>query len=263
MVEDTFWKSPELLAWLYNESVVKDTIMVNDRWGKHCRLKHGYPTTEFQSGPSFDVPWEENRGMGFSFGYNRNEDVQDYNTPQVLVLVLADIVSHGGNLLLDIGPDGTGKIPPIMQERLLQIGQWLKVNGEAIYGSRKWKTPVQWSAGRQMDGEEYKKLKKLSYVGGSFILKQTIDPEPGMAVKEVFFTTKGDAVYAIVPKLPEGKLLLKGIVPESKARVTMLGTNKTFRWEKTREGMKIIVPPFLAKEVPCEHAWVFKLTGVK
>ena len=264
MVDDTVWKSRELLAWLYNESPVKDTIVVNDRWGKNCRLKHGgYPTTEFQSGPSFDKPWEEGRGMGFSFGYNRNEDVQDYNTPQVLILVLADIVSHGGNLALDIGPDGTGKIPPIMQERLLQIGQWLKVNGEAIYASRKWKVPVQWSAGRQMDGEEYKKLMKLPYVGGDFILKQTVNPDPGMAVKEVFFTTKGDAVYAIVPKLPEGKLLLKGVVPESKARVTMLGTNKTFRWEKTKDGMKITVPPLLAKELPCDHAWVFKLTGVK
>jgi len=264
MKEDTFWKTPELLAWLYNESPVKDTVMVNDRWGKNCRLKHGgCPTTEYQSGPSFDKPWEECRGIGFSFGYNRNEDVQDYNTAQVLILMLADIVSHGGNLLLDIGPDGTGKIPPIMQERLLQIGQWLKVNGEAIYGTRRCKTPVQWSAGKQMDGEEYKKLKKIPYLGGDFLLKQTLNPDPGVAVKEVFFTKKGGDVYAIVPKLPEGKLLLKGITPQSDTRVSLLGTKKMFRWEKVREGMRIIVPPLLAKEIPCEHAWVFKLTNVK
>jgi len=263
MEDDPFWKSRDLIAWLYNDSPVKDTVLINDRWGKNCRLKHGYPTTEYNSGTTFAGPWEECRGIGFSFGYNRNEDVRDYNSAQVLILMLADIVSHGGNLLLDIGPDSTGKIPPIMQERLLQMGRWLKVNGEAIYGTRKWRTMVQWSDGKRMDGKEYKKLKKLTYVGGDFLLKQTVCPEPGMAVKEVFFTTKGGAVYAIVPKLPDGGLLLKGVVPQPGARVCLLGTDKTFRWEKVQDGMRITVPPLLAKEVPCEHAWVFKLTGLK
>ncbi len=264
MMEDTAWKSRELLTWLYNESPCKDSIMVNDRWGKSCRLKHGgCPTTEYDSGTTFDKAWEECRGIGFSFGYNRNEDVQDYNTAKVLILVLVDIVSHGGNLLLDIGPDGTGKIPPIMQERLLQIGQWLKVNGEAIYGTRKWRTLIQWSAGERLDGKAYKKLKKLSYIGGDFVLKQTIDPEPGMAVKEIFFTAKGSDVYAILPRLPEGKILIKDVIPGKKTRVTMLGTDKEFRWKKVKDGMQVAVPALLATEVPCEDAYVLKLTEVK
>ena len=261
---DTFWKSRELLTWLYNESPVKDTILVNDRWGKDCRHTHGgYYTTEYQSGFTFDKPWEECRGIGFSFGYNRNEDVQDYNSAQVLILMLADVVSHGGNLNLDIGPDGTGKIPPIMQERLLQIGKWLKVNGEAIYGTHKWKTMVQWSAGHQMTGEEYRKKKNLHYVDGGFVLKQTLDPDPGMAVKEVFYTAKGDDVYAIVPRLPEGKLPLKGVVPQENTQVSMMGSGKMFQWRKAEDGIEVIVPPLLAKEVPCESAWVFKLANVK
>jgi len=66
------WRSPELLAWLFNESSVKDEVVVNDRWGKDTRHKHGgYYTTEYTPGLSaIDHPWEENRGMGFSFGYN-------------------------------------------------------------------------------------------------------------------------------------------------------------------------------------------------
>jgi len=132
------WKSQEFLAWLYNESPVKDKIVVNDRWGSGIRFNHaGFYTPEYQ--PDLDIEghyWEESRGMGYSYGYNRNEDAWDYNSTQSLVLQLIDKVSRGGNFLLDIGPDEHGKIPPVMQERLLQIGDWMKINGEAVYNTK-------------------------------------------------------------------------------------------------------------------------------
>ena len=125
------WKSEELLAWLYNESPVKDRVIVNDRWGKGARHHHGgYYTTEYGAGmPDASHPWEENRGMGFSYGYNRNEPLSNYRTGKELVWMLADLVARGGNLLLNVGPTADGRIPEIMQQRLGELGAWLKVNG--------------------------------------------------------------------------------------------------------------------------------------
>jgi alpha-L-fucosidase len=131
------WRSPELLAWLYNESGCGDDLIVNDRWGKECRGKHGgYYTTEYGSGfQGITRPWEENRGIGASFGFNRNENYDEYRTTSQLIRLLVEMTSQGGNLLLDIGPAGDGTIPVIMQDRLIGMGAWLKTNGEAIYGT--------------------------------------------------------------------------------------------------------------------------------
>ncbi|QEH43350.1 alpha-L-fucosidase [Chitinophaga sp. XS-30] len=254
---DTLWKSREFLTWLYNESPVKAHVAVNDRWGKGMRQQHGgYYTTEYEVGKTYDRPWEECRGMGFSFGYNRNEDVEDYNSAQSLIYLLLDIVSSGGNLLLDIGPDAHGKIPPIMQERLLQIGKWLDVNGEAIYNTRSWKEHVQWSEGRR----DWKPAPGM--VSGEALLKQTVDPEPGFAVKELFFTRNGSTVYAIAPQLPEGKLLIKGLQPSGRTTVSILGLNKPLAYRKVKDGIEVTVPKLSLREVPCKHAFAFKVTYI-
>jgi len=71
---------------------------------------------------------------GLFLRLNRAERCDDYKTGREFILVLVDLVSRGGNLLLDIGPAADGTIPPLMEQRLLEIGDWLKVNGEAIYG---------------------------------------------------------------------------------------------------------------------------------
>lgn len=131
------WRSEELAAWLYNDSPVADEVVVNDRWGQ-CRSEHGsYYSSEYGGGEYPPThPWEEDQGIGKSYGYNRNESIFDYDSADGLIRMLSKVCGNGGNLLLDIGPTGDGRIPVIMQERLLQIGDWLKVNGEAIYGSK-------------------------------------------------------------------------------------------------------------------------------
>ena len=252
------WKTPELISWIYNESAAKDNILLNDRWGKGIRQTHGgYYTTEYEAGKVFDKPWEECRGMGFSFGYNQNEDAQDYNSTRALVLMLIDVVSNGGNLLLDIGPDGRGNIPAIMQQRLLEMGAWLQINGEAIYGTRKWKQAAQWSSGdRNIEHN-------ASYLGGDYILKQTIDPAPGKAVKELFFTQKGTNVYAISPRFPKAKLSIQGVTPSKKTKITLLGHDQELTYSYQGDILTIEVPMLVVDELPCQHAWSFKISNIK
>ena len=193
------WKSEELLAWLFNESGCRDEVVVNDRWGSDCRHKHGgYWTTEYAAGLKDDShPWEESRGMGYSYGYNRAERIDDYKSAREFILVLCDLVSRGGNLLLDIGPNGDGTIPVIMEQRLLEIGDWLRVNGEAIYGTRFAGRSCQWSEGKR-PGQQY----------GEFMVKYNLmdqvgqKPHGDMAVKQAFFTKKPGVLYAITPGWP-------------------------------------------------------------
>jgi len=252
------WKSTEFLAWLFNESIAKDNIVINDRWGKGIRKNHGgYFTTEYETeAPEFKRPWEECRGMGFSFGYNQNEDIADYNSPKTLVLTLINIVSTGGNLLLDIGPDARGNIPVIMQERLLQIGSWLKTNGQAIYGTKLWKDSFQWS----LDGEKNYKPKQ-HYIGGDFILKQTIDPEPGFAVKELFFTQNKDAYFVITPQWKQS-LLIRGFHPSKEAIITLLATGEVLKGKQSGADFIIEMPLYQSQEMKTtdHYAYAIKIT---
>ena len=125
--------STELIAWYYN-TVGPDAI-VNDRWGQGTQ--HGFRTPEYSAGiNATNRPWAECRGIGRSFGLNRNEDLDNYLTDGELIRHFCELVAHGGGLTLNVGPAADGHIPFIQQERLRAIGKWLSVNGEAIYDSR-------------------------------------------------------------------------------------------------------------------------------
>ncbi|MBL7784132.1 MAG: alpha-L-fucosidase [Saprospiraceae bacterium] len=257
------WKSQQFLAWLYNESPVRDRVVVNDRWGSGVRFKHGgIYTPEYQPDMDFeDHDWEESRGMGFSYGYNRAENAWDYNSAQSLILHLIDKVSRGGNFLLDIGPDAHGQIPPIMQDRLLDIGKWMDINGEAIYNTRRWRSAFQWSEGRrdwkaaQVDGWK---------TGGDALLKLTINPDPGYAVKEVFYTwnPKTKTVYAIFPKYPaDKKLVLKGLQIGSSSEVSFLATKERLRTETANGATTVFLPDYNPSRIGSSHAFVVKIAN--
>ncbi len=230
------WKSEPFLAWLYNESPVKQSIVVNDRWGSETRSKHGgIYTTEYglvhdQQGVDEAItrPWEECRGIGTSFGYNRTEGLTDYSTAEDLIKLLVSTVSKGGNLLLDIGPAADGTIPVIMQQRLMEIGNWLKTNGDAIYGTR------------------------------AFITKETesINPETN---KSIFFTKKNKDVYVICLDWPKGTIVLKGL-KAGNVSVALLGSDKKVA-VKVNGNNLVITPPALS---PDDHqlAYVFKISNL-
>ena len=260
------WKSPEFLTWLFNESKVKDKVIVNDRWGSGIRFKHaGIFTPEYQPDLEFENhDWEESRGMGYSYGYNRGEDVWDYNSAQSLVIALIDKVSRGGNFLLDIGPDEHGKIPPIMQERLLQIGEWLSVNGEAIYGTSRWKNSFQWSEGKK----DYTLTNETRPGDGNtrsdIMLKLTVDPDPGYAVKELFYTynEKENSLFAIFPKYPDSrKIILKDISLAAGTPIRFLSSKQNLSW--TQDGNNIVVelPEYNPNKIKAPYAYVIKIAG--
>jgi alpha-L-fucosidase len=250
------WRTPELLAWLFNDSPVKDKVVIDDRWGKDTRHKHGgYWTTEYTAGMSgMEHPWEESRGMGYSYGYNRAEKFKDYHTSRQLVLMLVDIVSRGGNLLLDIGPTADGRIPAIMEERLRAIGDWLELNGEAIYGTRPWKTSRQWSAG-QAPQVNYNQEFKASYD----VTALTGKPSAGQAAIEAFFTAKGSNVYAILPRWPGKQFTLGQLDISHLKSVSLLGANTPLHWHASGDSIVIDLPD-IPEQLMSQPAWVIKCT---
>jgi len=222
------WKSTEFLAWLYNESPVKDDICINDRWGEETRGVHGgYFTTEYdmvhgdKGVGDVDRPWEECRGIGTSFGYNQVEDLNNYMSSDALVDMLIEKVASGGNLLLDVGPTADGRIPVIQQQRLLDIGSWMDVNGEAIYETRKWE-------------------------GASENVQ-----------KDMFFTKKGNDLFVLFTQYPGESVAINGV--SKAASVEMLGVDQIVKFKKSGNKLVISRPEITPENNPSKYAWVYKI----
>ena len=232
------WKSEEFLAWLFNESPVKENVVVNDRWGSETRSKHGgIYTTEYglvHSSEGLETaayhPWEECRGIGTSFGFNRTENLDSYSSTEDLIKILVSTVAAGGNLLLDIGPAADGTIPVIMQLRLLDIGKWLDVNGEAIYGTRAYITDKK---------------------------QEVINPE---ANKSIFFTKKGKDIYVILLSWPKAEIILKGLKTTSGSRVSLLGSSKKVKSGSSGGNLSVTLPQLTPDDY--QPAYVLKINNL-
>ncbi|PVD24700.1 hypothetical protein C0Q70_15185 [Pomacea canaliculata] len=203
---DTYWKSREFIAWLYNSSPVKDTVVTNDRWGNGVMCNHGGFLTcsdRYNPGHLQKRKWENAMTLDKqSWGFRRNMVIADVLSMEELLATFASTVSCGGNMLMNVGPTHYGEIPPIFQERLQQLGSWLKVNGEAIYKSNPWT-----------------------------FQNDTVTPNVWYTSRK---TATGTNVYAILLKWPSAQdlpLALGAPQPSESTTVSLLGYTGYFMWK--------------------------------
>jgi alpha-L-fucosidase len=209
----------EIMAEYYG--AVPDGV-VDDRFGvPHSDFKSPEYQTLDKISPT---KWEECRGLGRSFGYNRAEGEAETIAPDELIHLLVDIVSKNGNLLLDVGPESDGTIPEIQMSRLRALGDWLHLNGEAIYGTHPWK---------RASGET----------------------KEGIGVR---FTSKGDVTYVTLMGQPKATtIVIKGLALQDGSSVYLLGDTKPLKWSKQGSDLKVELPPSL----PGKYAYVLKFDG--
>ncbi|KAK8792864.1 hypothetical protein WA158_005028 [Blastocystis sp. Blastoise] len=232
-VNSDYWKSPEFLAWLYNESPVKDTVVVNDRWGAGCSQNHGgYYSGPDRYEPGHLLPHKWENAMTIqkdSWGYDRREDfyINKYFTLRELLDKFIPTVAYGGNMLLNVGPTADGRIVPMMQERLIQLGDWMKVNGEAIYKSVPW---------RVQDED-----------------------------KKVYFTERKDlsAVYAILTEWPEDNTVtLSSPQLTENTKMSLMGSDKPVEFKQDGEKITVTLPNLNVRQIPCQEYYVIKMTSI-
>ncbi|KZV75904.1 glycoside hydrolase family 29 protein [Peniophora sp. CONT] len=198
----------------------------NDRCGANMT---DFVTPEYATYPAtLSQKWETTEGLDpFSFGYNSDTPPSGYQTAEGLIPKFIDIVSKGGNYLLDIGPTANGSVVPEMTQPLLAMGTWLKASGAAIYGTRPW-----WIANAdQSDGHT-----------------------------NVRFTTSPDAFYIIALTEPsDGALTTPAPVPIlANDTVTMLGgTGKALNWTVDDGVLSIEVDSDELSKV--QYAWAFQV----
>ena len=194
----------------YYEAVPEGVVNNRFDWmGQSSGAVHcDFLTPEYSTTGSPDRKWESTRGIGTSFGYNRFEPADSYLEPDELVRMFVDVVAHGGNLLLNVGPTADGTIPWVQAQRLLALGWWLRTNGEAIYGSRPW---------TRAEG-------------------QTAEGHP------VRFTTRDGAVYAIICDTPTSDVIDLDVRPAPGADVHLLGHDAPLPWSTTRAGCRVTLP---------------------
>jgi alpha-L-fucosidase len=256
------WKSKEVIAYFYNNSVNPDEVVTNERWGidttsAGINSKKSVPKSlmaykmseergawlgDFETAERrqieqiYELPWEACTSLDpNSWGYNRLQTEEGYMTTKELIDYFIDVVSKGGNLLINIGPKADGTIPEVMQDRLKGIGSWLSVNGEAIYDTKPW----------------------LVFGEGPSLTEGSPKGRPGYRFKtgDVRFTTKKNIVYVIMPEWPGDDLILESLDSLNIKKMSILGSDENISWSQINGGIKVSLP----SKHTLMHAYTLKL----
>ncbi len=189
--------------------------VVNDRWGLgDVVLPPHFRSLEYDVSDEITADkWEAVRGIGRTFGFNRNEPVEDYGTAAQYIRLLIDVVSKNGNLLLNVGPMADGTIPRPQVEVLRGLGAWLDLYGEAIFETRRW-------------------------------IRFRCATDQGIEVRFTRSPSTG-TVYAILlgpPKQPAITLL---DFREAPVAIRLVGSGEALGWERSGSGIRIHLPEAL------------------
>lgn len=193
--------------------------------------------------------WEACITMSENWGYNRHDT--KWKSPELLVRNLIEVVSKGGNLLLNVGPKGDGTWPVESQKNLRIIGHWMKTNGEAIYGTTVWNRAKQAIHTVQSDNKATEKDKAS--------MKDAVnDATSKEIVSDYRFTQKGKNVYLFVrspstatidvPELAKSSLEIKSLA--------LLGSSSKVKWTQGRDALQLSLPTVKDPEIPI---YVYKI----
>jgi alpha-L-fucosidase len=232
----------QFAAFYYNQTAAGGTAGVINY--KDHGFEENSATLDVERGQLSEIRprhWQTDTSLSnASWGYVPHDT---YKTPEFVIHQLADIVSKNGNLLLNVGPRPDGTIPEEAQSILREVGAWLKVNGEAIYGTRTWKvfgegpTKVTEGAFHDTDTQQY-------------------------TAEDFRFTTKGATLYAIGMKWPaNGEAVVRSLAagslgPEKEIRnVALVGATGKIEWHQQSDGLHVKLPP----KPLTPHGYVLKI----
>jgi alpha-L-fucosidase len=231
----------EFAAFYYNHSAARSVVPVINY--KLDAMQPHSAVLDVERGQLNDIRplyWQTDTSISNkSWGYIEHDS---FKSPQVIVHQLIDIVSKNGNLLVNIGPRSDGTIPEEVQRVLREVGSWLKVNGDGIYGTRAWK----------VYGEGPTKV-----VEGSF---HDTDSKP-FTDRDFRFTTKEGALYAFELAWPAGEAVIRTLTEAQLDgrkiySVSLLGSSSPLTFDSQSDGLHIHLPP----DQPGKYAYCFKIT---